>query len=61
MQEELRKLVDGVTSENAGMKRKAAQSGGRPKKKRKMVSKYDVEEEEIEWEIDVCPFSNICL
>lgn len=53
VQAKMKEMDMGNTSEHAGMKRKASQAGGRAKK-RKKVSLYDDEEEEADWEIDVC-------
>jgi DNA-directed RNA polymerase III subunit RPC3 len=50
----LKEMEIGSTSEHNGLKRKAAPAGGRTKK-RKKVSMYDDEEEEVEWEINVRP------
>ncbi|KAI5852298.1 RNA polymerase III subunit RPC82-domain-containing protein [Tricharina praecox] len=47
----LKEMEIGDVSENAGLKRKAAQPGGRSKK-RKKVSIYDDEEEDVDWEVD---------
>lgn len=49
----LKEMEIGNTSEHAGMKRKAGPAGGRAKKRK--VSIYDDEEEEVEWEIEVRP------
>ncbi|KAA8913219.1 RNA polymerase III subunit RPC82-domain-containing protein [Sphaerosporella brunnea] len=47
----LKEMEIGDVSEKSGLKRKAASAGGRAKK-RKKVSIYDEEEEELDWEID---------
>ena len=52
MKTELKEMEIGDVAEHAGLKRKAARAAGRSKK-RKKVSMYDDEEEDVDWEIDV--------
>jgi len=52
MQLKLKEMEIGDVSEHVGLKRKVAQVGGRSKK-RKKVSIYDDEEEDVDWVIDV--------
>lgn len=54
MKIKIQELADGDTSQNAGMKRKAAPASKPKSKKRQKVSIYDlIDQEEEEWEINV--------